>query len=119
VDRDLESNVDVATTLVHEMFHQLSYKAAQIDAQKKHRMYRSGIIVSDRESRIKHFSDIEEAIAEILAKKFYDEEMQNNPLYSEEIEATNKLKESLLHIVHRFNPTENRTRQRNHRYYSC
>lgn len=84
------SDVDFATRVAHELFHLNSYKSARL-AEGKIEPCRSGISMFDKE-KVKYFGEIEEAIISELTRQFYQNEIKGNPLYQEEVEATEKVK---------------------------
>ncbi len=88
-----ESDVDLATVLAHELFHFKAYKSAKITKEGDIKSYRSGIAVSDREKEVEYLVEIEEAIIAKVVRKFYEEEIRNNPLFADEVLKTDKVKD--------------------------
>ncbi len=82
VDRK-KSDVDFALILFHEELHNQSYKALQVTTGNKPELqtYRSGIAITTRDGKVTYFTQIEEAIIELISRKFYKEEMLSNDLF--------------------------------------
>ena len=90
VDRQ-ESEVQFAITLFHELMHMKVYKALQLiqnDEGNDLSSYRSGFSVTDREGKKSYFNSLEEAVVGYLTKKFYDEVLTQDPLFSNEISSS-------------------------------
>ncbi len=86
-----ESDVHFATTVVHELLHLKSFKAAQIiDGEIE--PYRAGITVFDRSAENEYFAKIEEAIVSEVTRQFYTNEICRNSLFKSEVEKTEKIK---------------------------
>ena len=86
---DRSSDVETAMTTFHELIHLKSYKAMQVAKGKESDLaaeYRSGIRVRSRDGNELYFRDIEEAITGLLERRFFEEEIVNNPLFKEEVE---------------------------------
>ncbi len=103
VDRS-NSTALLAQCVVHEMFHMNSYHASQLVDKKswlffkktEDKPYRSGISMNGREGEGVYFGLAEEAIVSILSKEFFDNVVLQDPLYADEIETTQKIKNWLL-----------------------
>jgi len=84
------SSVGFAAKVAHELLHIKSYKSARV-IEREIKPSRSGISMFGKE-KIEYFGEIEEAIISELTRQFYQNEIKSNPLYREEVEATEKLK---------------------------
>ena len=93
------SNIGLAITFAHELFHLKSYKSAQIDKKGKPDVYRSGISVFSAKREVNYFEKLEEAIIANLTHQFYQREIKNNPLYQTEVENTEKIKEKMKELM--------------------
>lgn len=88
------SNATLAMTVAHESFHMSSYQSGQIFKDGAHGLYRSGIEMIGRQEE-KYFSLAMEAIIATLSRRFFDEVISKDPLYSKEIEQTETIKKWL------------------------
>lgn len=94
------SNIDLAVTLAHELLHAESYKSAQITAEKEAAPYRTGITMHDRTNpAIAYFSGLEDAIVQEAALKFFTESMAKNPLFEQQINKIEQVKNRLKEFI--------------------
>ena len=97
IDRT-SSKVTLAMTVAHESFHMSSYQAAQIFEDGSSGSYRSGIGMTGRQGEEKYFNLAQEAIIATLSRRFFDEVISKDPLYSKEIEQTETIKKWLVNF---------------------
>ncbi|MDB4940256.1 MAG: hypothetical protein JWO40_681 [Candidatus Doudnabacteria bacterium] len=80
------SDIQFALNVFHEMVHLKSYSAVQIVNQPEGLEiinYRSGFSVTSREGKNLYFQDLEEGVIGFLVRRFYQEHVQNNTIFSE------------------------------------
>ncbi|MDP2934267.1 MAG: hypothetical protein Q8N59_00630 [bacterium] len=85
VDR-VESDTAFAMHVFHEILHLNSYTALQLKGKEEPSIetYRSGIEVIARNGEKIFFRDIEEAVIELLTRRFYQENIITNEVFDEE-----------------------------------
>lgn len=84
------SDIDLAITLFHELFHSKSYKAEQLTIDKGESgnelsSYRGGISVTKRDGSFEFFVDLEEAVIGFMTERFYNNGIKHNPRFSDEV----------------------------------
>jgi hypothetical protein len=85
VDR-IKSDAAFAKILFHEIIHLNSYTALQLKTGKEPSigLYRSGIRVQTRNGKKILFKDINEAITELITRRFYQEKIIPSEIFDEE-----------------------------------
>jgi hypothetical protein len=89
VDRD-NSKVNFAMRLFHEFFHLKSYSAQQLIRQGtgkfKSEFYRDGFSVVSRDGEKVFFTDLNEAVTELMTIRFYEEVIKKHPIFQDEFQ---------------------------------
>jgi len=87
IDHDT-SNLHLAQTLFHELYHQKSYKALQITKsdEQKFASYHTGFNIVSRNGENIYFKDIDEALTSLAEQKFFEEILMNDEQFRAEIE---------------------------------
>lgn len=82
IDRK-KSDAEFAVILFHELLHYGSYKALQFVAGENPELeaYRSGFAVTSADGKTKYFEQVEEALVQIMVKRFYQEKVLHNELF--------------------------------------
>ncbi len=100
-----DSKFLLASILAHESFHFQSPKVHRIDETGDSDLYRSGFSMYDKKPKNEteektYFSSLEEAIVAECTREFL-EKIQNDPLFSEEVKAVNKIKGWVMRFYRR------------------
>lgn len=91
-----ESKVAFAKHLYHEFVHFKSYQAAQRTLEGELDLYRVGLTVYSRDGKRRYFRGLNDAITEELVKRFYFEKIKINPIFKEEVDEIEKVREIWL-----------------------
>lgn len=83
IDR-VDSDAAFTATVFHEILHLNSYTALQLKENYGVETYRSGIEVKTRNGEVYLFQDIEEAVVELLTRRFYEERIVPSEIFDEE-----------------------------------
>jgi hypothetical protein len=86
----VQSDIQLALFLFHELFHLKAYTALQITEPKQgerreFESYRGGFVVSTRDGKKRYFKELEEAIIEMMVMRFYEEHILSSSLFEKEV----------------------------------
>lgn len=87
IDHDA-SDLRLAQTLFHELYHQKSYKALQVtkEDEPKFASYHTGFKLASRDGEEVYFKDLEEALTSLAEQNFFTEVLINDERFRAEIE---------------------------------
>lgn len=82
------SDLRLAQTLFHELYHQKVYKALQITKEDEPKLtsYHTGFKIISRDGEKIYFRDLEEALTSLAEQKFFTEVLANEERFRAEIE---------------------------------
>jgi len=89
VDR-VVSDVEFSLVTFHELMHAKSYNSIQITKEKNKekgviKSFRTGFCVTTRDGEKTFFEDVNEAIVGFLTKKFFEEYIEKNDMFKDEL----------------------------------
>ncbi len=89
---DRRSDIETAITTFHELWHRLaSYNALQITKEGMLQNYRTGLhIFSRQNAEDKLLGPVDEALTGYMTKRFFNEVIQNDEMFKEELELLNE-----------------------------
>jgi len=88
-----------AERIYHEFIHFKSYQAMQRifkNEQEFYELYRAGFILYSRDGEREYFRNLNEAVTEELTKRFYFQQLKNEPSFEKEVGEVEQIREKWL-----------------------